>query len=249
MCSLRLIGALSLFAASLGLANAEFSAQLIPRTVEPGDMFELRVERESADFATFSLHVPRNEHLHLVATESVPVAYENGLYWQRESWFLQADASGDYSIENATVQMSSGGEEIEKALPTLSLAVMAYSSADSTNDPMAYPLTVTEEPSLAKLLVGLSLLLLVGIALYFLWRRRLSNREETSEETVALSRLETVLLSLKAGRLEAGLLEELLHSEGNEWSVELRAETENILYAKGGDERQLRVCLEREMSR
>ena len=88
---LSVAGCLATAACRRGRSRGD-GARSCPAQVRPGELFELRVEMERADYARFELQVPPHGSLHRVAVESVPVRLEGGRYRQRET----LDAAGRF---------------------------------------------------------------------------------------------------------------------------------------------------------
>ncbi len=220
-------------------------ARLIPNQVKPGELFELRVEMDRSDFATFVLEIPEQSQMRRVAVEAGPARLIEGRYLQSESWILQARSSGNIRIEGATALLRFRDHEEVVALPVLELEVLPYGQEDVSSDPIAFPQAESEEGSswIGVVVAVLLVLLFIG----FLWYRKGSAGKKLESVVARDTRLDELMTQLNAGRIDTACLETLFHERGSQWSDELREAVERILYSGGGDASKLATLLSREV--
>lgn len=223
------------------------SATLVPNSVSPGDIVELRIEMNRAEYAEFKLDIPAQPHLHRIAVESVPVSFVDGRFIQSEKWLLQADASGTYTIEGGKVLLESGGLVNEFALPGLQLAVIPYPEPDNNTDPVGLPEDKVASPETLnpKLWVAL---LAVGCALVVIAMRHRRNKTE-SVELGSSGLLFHIAAELEAGTLSSHVLERLIHENDVDLPAELREQLVQYVYGGKGDKQFIIEELKKEALR
>ncbi|MEX0322444.1 MAG: hypothetical protein AB3N63_09825 [Puniceicoccaceae bacterium] len=224
--------------------SSGISATLVPDEVKPGDVFELRVEMDRAEYAKFSLDIPAQQHMHRIAVETVPVTFTEGRYRQSEKWLLQADASGSYVIKGGKVLLETGGDTLSVPLPELELVVIPYENADENPDPAELPEEIIDRSSRVSYWFWVGSLL-VSISIFVMLMRRHSNK------SVAGDTVENSLLFLIADELEQSkeppiVLEKLIHDKEVGISEDLRERLIRYIYSGSGDPKLLAEELRKE---
>lgn len=219
------------------------TAKIIPAQVRPGDLLELRVVMERPEYGRFTLEIPAQDHLHRVAIDRVPLKLEDGTYRQRETWWLQADASGNFSIDGGRVKLENENGVEEISLPPLSVEVLPYPAEDTISEPVPYP------PDDMEASIHLSpwwwlLPASVLLATTGWWRSRPAKNNELIEAGPSL--LESVLTQLDAGTVDAACLQQLAEQD---ISPELREEITGLVYGGRTDAGQLASALRKEATR
>jgi len=224
------------------------SVEVVPTQVRPGDLFELRVEMNRADYAQFVLEVPTHERLHRVAVESAPVSLVDGRYRQSERWFLQADSAGEIVIDGATVLLESGSGSVPVKLSPLRVEVMAYGQQDESAEPVGLPAVPPAGVDGAN---GIWWWIVPGLLaiLATVWWERRGKRTSASEDPREDLELDTVLAELDSGEIPSPALERMMMAQGGAWSSELREAVEAALYAGRGQARKLAAMLREEVAR
>ncbi|MEP4079901.1 hypothetical protein [Haloferula sp.] len=216
-------------------------AEVIPSQVQPGDLFELKVSMERPEYAKFELQVPGHDHLHRVDVESIPVRLEDGFYRQQETWLLQADSSGEFLIEGATLVLDTGKGVEELTLPAMKVEVLPYSEIDKTSEPLELPEAAAEnaaDTSIGWIVGG------VLLALGCWWWMLKSNRTGVVDQVAEKSEVDLALDRLAKGQLDQKDLEQLM--VGRKWSDEAGEALAEVVYGGASDHGRLVAILRKE---
>ncbi len=226
--------------------SSGISATLVPDKVKPGDVFELRVVMDRAEYGRFSLDIPAQPHLHRIAVEVVPVSFSDGRYRQSEKWLLQADSSGNFTVKDGKVLLETGGTLVTVPLPELKLVVTPYTETDSSTEPAGLP----EDPALLER-VGRwwpwLLVPIIAISLIVVIRKKrtqIPRGEELDDNLLALAASE-----LEQGNASSPVLGKLIHDESSGLSEEAREKLVELFYAGRGDPQALASLLRKEAAR
>lgn len=225
-----------IFGCLLGLLQAQSGllVEVAPSQVKPGELFELRVTMEREAFGRFELKIPGHENLHRVALEEVPVRLEDGRYRQQETWWLQADSSGEFVIDGglALLETHEGIEEVK--LEPIRVEVLPFAATDKSSEPLEFPEDdgVNSEGGQVGWIVGGTLM-----ALGCWWWMLKSNRTGVIDEVVEKSDLD----------LDPENLERLLAER--DWSDEAREALVEVVYGGGKDVDRLMEILRKEGAR
>lgn len=237
---------LILAACQLAVAQeAALTTTITPSEIRPGDVFRLEVTRSSTQYAGFQLDMPVVNRLYLIATEQSPVEYVAGRYVQSESWIFQADASGDITIDQARVTLSSGEGEKQVALPPMKITVLPYPQADTDPVPLDWDAPEEESSGLRRNLIYLTSVLLTAALLVAASRRK---RKKSAAEHAEPDLLGEALVDLDAGHLNADSLHRLYADRADGLPDELKSAIEQAIYAKRGNAGKLAQALRRELA-
>lgn len=110
----------------------------------PGDLVKLTATHTTPSYQDFTLSIPKNKNLSLIAKEVASVRLTNNQYSQTKTWIFQAIAPGSYQLSNITAKTSS--RETLLKLPSLNLTVNSYDALDQDNTPAPFP-SKTENPA------------------------------------------------------------------------------------------------------
>ncbi|MFC7336814.1 hypothetical protein ACFQY0_06475 [Haloferula chungangensis] len=215
-------------------AGSGMAVEVVPSTVKPGELFELRVTMEREEFGRFELKIPGHDHLHRVAVEEVPVRLEDGRYRQQETWLLQADSSGEFVIDGglALLETHEGIEEVK--LEPIRVEVLPFATVDESSEPLEFPEEideVAEGGQVAWIIGG------VLMALGCWWWMLKSNRTGVVEEVAGKSEMD----------LSPENLERLL--DERDWSDEARQALSEVVYGGGKDVERVMEILRKEEAR
>lgn len=233
-----------LSAAGLAGGGEGVTARFVPDQVRPGEVFELRVEMERAEYGRFELQVPPHGSLHLVAVEPEPVRLEDGLCRQRERWMLQADRSGEIVVEGMVVLVKTGSGESPVALSPLRVEVLPWGSVDESTEPAAFPPRRDAEPvdrPVPWLLLAAVALVLAG------WWWRFFRKTAGAPGPGDAPCVADALAALEAGHLRSPALERLMAERGGDWPEDLRKVVEQAVYAGRGEAAEVALLLRKEV--
>lgn len=210
---------------------------------QPGDAIELRAEGLFNKLASYELHLPRTEALHLVAHQRQPVHYADGVYTQRDVWVLQPLRAGTIKLDDIKMTVRQGEEvrQETRAVPALEVLPYGASLDEAAPEPLPEPKMMPKERSWAWLwLAGAGALVLLVLA----FRPKTKMAEPSQSTRPGLADLQ---LALERGPLPAGLIEQLLADESLTLSRDLRGAMERAAYGhREADEKLLRSLLQEE---
>jgi len=235
-----------IFGCLLGVvqAGSGLSVEAVSSQVKPGEMFEFRVTMERETFGRFELKIPGHEHLHRVAVEQDPVRLQGGIYRQRETWWLQADSSGEFVIDEGVARLETehGIEEVN--LEPIRVEVLPFAATDESNEPLDFPEAddVRSEAGQLGWVVGGVLL-----ALGCWWWMLKSNRTGVLDQVPKKSEQDGLLDRLAEGKLDQKDLERLMLDR--DWSGEAKEALAEVVYGGGKDMGRLVAILRKEVGR
>ncbi|WP_435692973.1 hypothetical protein [Rubritalea sp.] len=224
------------------IAQASGAIQLELSSTEclPGDLIELRAKSTTQDFQEFSLSIPANKNLLLIAHEVSPVTLTHEQYSQSHLWIFQAIAPGEINLSGITAQFTE--DEEPKLLNPLTLTIGSYETLDSDPTPASFPESSTTSSSHIFLWSALSISLF-GIGGLILAKNRKPDQETEQPTPPSLHALKE---QLTQGKLSDQLCYDLLEQTDPALSDAHKKLIERALYQPNFSASELLIELNKE---
>ncbi|MGJ8655698.1 MAG: hypothetical protein ACSHX6_04535 [Akkermansiaceae bacterium] len=207
-------------------AENEIHLELTPTTCLPGDLVELKATTTTPTYQEFTLSIPKNKNLQLIAKETTPVTLSDNQYTQTHLYILQAIAPGQHTLSNITATSNLTPNNTPLELNPLTLTVSTYDSLDQDLTPAPFPTKTANTPS--NPYVWLLLIIPAFLCTYIIKTNKLKSTPP-AEPTPTLS-LNTLKTELTKGTIPETLCYQLLETPSNNLTETQRTLIEKALY-------------------
>ncbi|MBK1827025.1 hypothetical protein [Haloferula rosea] len=227
--------------------GARFDAAFDTEETKPGGLVVLELTQTGDVPEKVEWSVPRHAMLRLVAREEIPVRKnEDDLYVSGERWVLQAVRSGKVDLKGVAVRTEDGKDSRSVALQDVSLVVLPFPIAATSNEPEAWPDEESEStvPRWAIIVGLVGLVLAVG----FWWLKKRPEGSGVDEVASAASEVDFVS-KVRRGEVTRSELQGYLLRHGESCSPSLRQALEKAAYARSLDVESLLGQLDKEVAR
>lgn len=126
----------------LAQASEKIHLELSTTKCLPGDLIELKATYSTPTYQDFTLTIPKNTNLQLIAKENNHTTLKNNQYSQTKLWIFQAIAPGQHTLSNIIAKTTSNENSIQ--LAPITLTVGTYPSLDQDLTPAPFPTTTIQ---------------------------------------------------------------------------------------------------------
>lgn len=209
-------------------ASEKINLELTPTTCLPGDLIELTATSTTPTYQEFTLSIPKNKNLQLIAKETSPVTLENNHYTQTTLYIFQAIAPGQHTLTNitATKKLTSSHAPIKLNPITLTVSTYPPKELDQDLTPATFPTKKTKSQKNPYL--WLFFIFPFLLCFYIINTNTLKSTPPT-EPAQPLS-LETLKAELTKGTIPETLCFQLLEQQPNNLTEPQKSLIEKALY-------------------